>query len=62
MKHISDSVFNVVLRFFILLEVTVLDALDSSLGARTALLVNYLPVLNTDFCVMKMSLVELYQW
>lgn len=51
-----------VLCFFILLEVTVLDALDSSLGARTALLVNYLPVLNTDFCVMKMNLVELYQW
>lgn len=39
-----------------------IDALDSSLGARTALLVNYSAVLNTGFCVMKMSLVEVYQW
>lgn len=38
----------------------VIDALDSSLGARTALLVNYSAVLNADFYVMKMSLVELY--
>ena len=45
--------------FFILLDVTVIDTLDNSLDARTTLLVNYSAVLSIDFCVMKMSLVEL---
>lgn len=51
--------FNLVLCFFILLDGMVIGALDNSLDARMALLVNYSAVLNIDFCVMKMSLVEL---
>lgn len=51
-----------VLCFVILLEIMVIDALDSSLDAGTALLVNYSAILNTDFYVMKVSLVQFYQW
>lgn len=58
----SGGVFIVVLCFVILLEITVIDALDSSLDAGTALLVNYSAILNTDFYVMKVSLVQFYQW